>query len=160
MIHQDWPLGIVQSVIRHFYTGLTESPLNLYTFYEGMATDDRAKYNEWTELRLKGPDIVELSKGYFHAEIVVDILVQSTVNQNIYYMPKLLGEVAALYVCIPVILYADDDDPDNDYELGILDLLPSSDIRSGVKITSFNRLVAQPHQRGNVYGVYEMDFQV
>lgn len=149
MMNSFWYPAIMQSSMRHFYNGLY-SDSSIYVYVAG-ANDLRPKKTEWCEIRFKGPDIVEQTAGCFHCELEVDILIESAVRKNIYYLPMIAGEVASLFHCFPVYM-------DSTTVLGELDLLQASDFRSGVKITNYGLIKDTNHERASVEAIFEMDF--
>lgn len=148
MINPLWHPVMVKAAFQHFYGGIMDA--STYVYVPG-TNDLRPKKTEWCEIRFKGPDIVEQSAGCFHAELDVDILIESAVRKNVYYLAMITGEVASLFHCFQVYL-------DSSTILGSFDLLPANDFRSGVKISNFGLVKDLNHERASVEGIFEMDF--
>jgi hypothetical protein len=120
-MNPNWTRWIVASINKHF-ADIIKPDLDLYI--EG--TDRRTGQEQnYAELRHDGPRCTELSKGYWHIDVVVDILVVSKTNdQDIYTLERNLGLVQSAFTeDIPVFKYGDD--PSD--QLGCLTLCPRPD---------------------------------
>ncbi len=88
---EHWPRWVFASFSKHFADKFTASGLPF--FVEG---DDRdtAELQDFAEFRMDGPRIRELSKGYFRLFVPVNILVQSSMNdQSTHRLHTSLGKV-------------------------------------------------------------------
>ncbi len=150
----NWVRWIRASVNQHFHTIV--QPSGLMLLFEG--TDRRTEdQRDASELRLDGPKINEISKGYWRFDIVIDVLIKSALSdQNIYTIERDQGNVlAAFTTSISVFKYGDGIDDDQTY-LGCLVLCP--DYGEAIIVTNFGQVQNEVRVRqSTVEATYRME---
>lgn len=91
----NWPRWIFASISKHFNDELTAAGLTL--FIEGQHRDTKA-IKDFAELRLDGPNMIEVSRNYWQLKIEVNHIVQSAMDDTNYHrIHQNVGVVAAAY---------------------------------------------------------------
>jgi hypothetical protein len=131
-VRKHWPRWIKTSIYKHFKSQLDP----LYIYFEGAERlqDD----HERAEVRIDGPHLTELSKGYWQIEVVVDILVLVKMGNDLYSIDRVVGNVlAAFQESISILQYGDGPDDDPGTMLGCLLLCP--DDKESIIVTNFGQ---------------------
>jgi hypothetical protein len=95
MINPNWVRWAVASFSKHFAD--TFSAASVPLFCEG---DDRntAKVKDFAEFRMDGPKIRELSRGYYHLFVPVNILVKSNMDDaNVHRIHRTIGTAISAF---------------------------------------------------------------
>jgi hypothetical protein len=133
----NWPRWIKASVNRAFDQDIRVAS-GLPLFIEG--TDRRTEdLQTYAELRIDGPTITELSKGYWQFEITIDVLVNSKRNdEDIYTLERAVGNVLAAFKHSISVFKFGDGLNDNPTELlDCLILLPRA--KDSIIVTNFGQ---------------------
>jgi len=110
-INKNWPRWVFASISKHFDGKRQGLPL----FIEGQHRDTRS-LKDFIELRMDGPQFTEISRKYWRLYFEINILVQSTIDDNNYHrIHQNVGIVAAAFSDIVLFKYGDG--PDDDQEL-------------------------------------------
>lgn len=134
-MRQHWPRWIKASLNKYF----TDQLNPLYLLIEGTEREKGTIDHQHAELRVDGPHVTELSKGYWQLEVVVDVLILLKMGiQDIYAIDRIAGNVlAAFQSSIPVFQYGNGPDDDPLTMLGCLLLCP--DDKESIIITNFGQ---------------------
>lgn len=134
ILSRHWPRWIKSSFNVHFAAYAQAGQLPLYI--EG-ATRDTNDQISFAEMRLTGPVITELSKGYWDVAITVDILIdQKMVKNDIYAFDRNIGTMLIGFTTdISVFKLGTGVDDDPDGLLGCMSLTPSA--QESIIVTNF-----------------------
>lgn len=147
----DWthfPRWIAASVAYHF-----ESQVECKTYLE---TDckDVERYSQYLEVRIDGPYLTTVSKGYHKLVCPVNILASVKKDvEDVYAIHRLLGKVFNLFTTIPILRYGTSSD-DDDSQIGCLVLDSEEQL-----ILSYLGKVENELFQGFVQGKYQMEIQ-
>ena len=155
-VNKNWPRWIFASISQHF----TDEKQGLDLFIEGQHRDTRDK-KDFLELRMDGPYITEISHNYFRIYIEVNVLVQSTKDQDSYH--RIHANVgiaaAAFWNGIKVFRYGNGIDDDDSY-LGCLQLVTDARGKERIQISHFGQIEPKTRlMQSTVEGHYEMFLQ-
>jgi hypothetical protein len=154
-LRSHWPRWIVASVARHF----DARRQGLLMFIEGENHEENVA--DYVELRVDGPFILELSRGYFKLIVEVNVFVISARNdEDLYKIYRDCGTVAAAFTgSIDVFKLGDGVDDDQSL-LGCLVLIRSGDQREALRVSHFGQISAvTPILRSSVEGHYHMELR-
>ncbi len=113
---KNWPRWVQASVGKHFHTAA--ATISIPALVEGIdeRTTEFTNSQNRIEIRVNGPAIVEQSKGYWHFEVDVNILIFSHMGgaqPNAYDGTQITGVMAqASAALIPVYKYGNGVDDD------------------------------------------------
>ena len=151
-MNENWPRWCFASISKHFDDNRQGIPL----FIEGQPRDTRA-LDAHIELRVDGPEVNELSRGFWRLYFEVNVLVEWKQNDaNYHTQHQNVGIVAKIFTCIPVYKYGTNPQDDGSF-VGYLKLL--SDWRRGESVEAHNFGVIDVGTRvmqSTVEGHYEM----
>jgi hypothetical protein len=99
-LNEEWGKWCFASICKHFADELgSDKVLIVEGQQQGPKTD-----SEVYELRIEGPLTTELPSDEFKLEFEVNILIKSaSEGGNIYSMVSLVGDVTAMFTCIPIL---------------------------------------------------------
>jgi hypothetical protein len=149
---QNLPRWIFSSVSEHF----NDRKQGLHLYIEGFHRATRTE-KDFIELRVDGPYLTELSKGYWKVYSEINVLVQSAMDDEDYHRVwKDIGIVAVAFSNIPVYKFGDGPDDDNSL-LGCMNLINNARDKEKVQVSYFGKIApsAEVHQ-ATVEGHYEM----
>jgi sulfur relay (sulfurtransferase) DsrF/TusC family protein len=146
-INANWNRWIVSAITEHF-DDLARP--GLFIQHVGFA-DETDSHDTWIRIRYAGPTYQNLNPPtMYRGSIQVSILIQAEDKGNdVYFMERLSGEVAAKFTCINV--YDDDD-----VYVGTLNLVPWTRSEQ-VKVVNYGVLQDMNHARCLVIGDYIID---
>ena len=88
---ENWPRWITASINKHIY----DNRQSLTMFAEGETPRKTSASGEFIEVRVNGPHLTEISKGFWRADVVINVLIQSAMSTDLYKIHKDIGKVAA-----------------------------------------------------------------
>lgn len=150
----NWPRWIFATVSKHFADALT--PL----FIEGQHRDTR-ELKDFFEMRLDGPTLREVSKGYWILRIEINILVQSAMDDKNYHrIHQSVGNAAAAFdAVINVYKYGNNIQDDQSF-VGCLRLLQNRETRDYLEINHFGQIDKKTKlMQATVEGHYQMELE-
>jgi hypothetical protein len=125
-------------------------------FLEGThrATEDQ---KDFIELRMDGPYLTELSKGYWKAYVEVNVLLQSAIDDaNFHRIWTNIGIVAVAFTSIPIYKYGNGPE-DDDSLFGCMELLHDVREKQKTQISYFGKIAPSAEvQQATVEGHYEL----
>ncbi len=155
-MNKNWPRWFFASITKHF-----DDETTFKLFVEGEPRETWED-QDFLECRTDGPDFVEVSKNVWHANVDVNILVQSVVNnEDMHKIHRMVGEVAEAFVK-PLIIYkyGNDDLVDDDSVLICLELLQDIRSRELLVISHFGRINPnQPLLQATVGGRFKANLE-
>ena len=131
---EHWPRWINASINQHFDSNITGVKL----FIEGQHRDTRTD-EEFFELRVNGPYLTEVSKDYWFVEVMVNTLVQATMNNDLYRIQRLTGTLVPVYISIPMFRLGDGAEDDG-LQFGCLKLVQDVGNRRRIKVDYFGQI--------------------
>ncbi len=152
MSNENWPRWIFASVCKHFNTLRGDLPL----FIEGQLRETEG-VKDFIELRVDGPDLTEVSKGYWRAYNEINVLVQSAQDESDFHrIHRNVGLVAQMFTNIQVFRYGNGVD-DTSTLLGCMKLINDFKSHEKIQIAHFGKVdAATPLLQATVEGHYEM----
>ena len=134
-ILENLPRWLFASVSKHF----DDNKQDLALFIEGQYRTTR-NIKDFIELRFDGPDLTEISKGYWKVYTEINVLVQSAMDdENFHRIHTTVGKVVAAFTDIEVYKYGTGDD-DDDSLLGCLVLLADARSKEKTKVAHFGQI--------------------
>lgn len=126
---------IMASVAKHF------KDRSSWTVYTEGEKRDTSRIEQFIEVRVDGPDRVELSDGEWDIYIEVNILLQSAkTNADIYRIRTMAGTVASYMTeCIPIYKYGSDTGDDGSYYCSVT-RLDDKKRREKTKVAHFGQV--------------------
>lgn len=104
-LNANWPIWIASSVSEYINNNRGSTPL----FVEGQERDTE-DLKDFYELRVNGPDSVEVQKDVWNLYFEVNIIVQSIVDGlDLYRHRRLEGAIASKLTNIPIYDYDTDE---------------------------------------------------
>lgn len=102
-MNEHWPRWIFASVAKYF-----EDNISVHLHVDG---DERTTDNlsEWVELYLDGPNFDEICHDVFKVELAIYATICVVPTSSTYRRHVIVGDVASLYVSIPLYKYGDDE---------------------------------------------------
>ncbi len=150
---ENWPRWVQASINVHFDTLL---PPDLKKIYEGQPRDINTK-NDLVELRLDGPDGIEVSKDYWLHDVEINALIQSiSDNKNLYRHGLIIGQVAAAFTTSILVKKCGDQPTDDQSPVGclILKQVPGKDM---IEVSRFGLIEpSTPMEQTTIEGHYRM----
>lgn len=149
MLNPSIERWIFASISKHF----DDRKGNIHLYVEGMLRDTRT-IEEVVELRVDGPNYLEMSKGYWKVYIEVNALCQCTKNsKNFHRMRQLTGTVMAMFeACIQVYKYGDDGS-----FVGVFKRLDDTASRNMLQVSHFGQVdPVNQLEQASIEGHYEM----
>jgi hypothetical protein len=108
-LNQSWPRWVFASVSSHFNQHRQGLPM----FIEGQHRNTR-NMKDFIELRMDGPQFTEVNRGEWRIYFEVNILIQSTMdNENYHRIHTNVGIVAAAFTDIVMFKYGNQPGDDN-----------------------------------------------
>jgi len=152
MSNINWPRWIFASISKHFQNIADAN--DLYMHIEGVERSTN-KQNKWIELRVDGPNIIELSKNYFRLDIEINILLSIDLDhEDFHKSQKFAGILANAMTDICIYRYGDGVDDDDSF-LGILTL--KQDAGDVIRINNLGETMVDVQiVHGTIEGSYEM----
>lgn len=145
---EHWDRWIKASVAKHF------KPCNENIFVEGFSRNTE-KLKDWVEVRMDGPYIRETTKGMWHVQIEVNLLVVVNEQENAYRMEELKGKVARRFLSCLNIYRLGEKEPDDNTLLGNMRLAMHGKER--LTLTNFGKIRPDTNQyQASVEGHYDM----
>ena len=133
-MNENWPRWITASIAQHFDGYRQGVPL----FVEGQYRTLRDA-KEFFELRITGPDITETSRNYYYCELILNTLVQATMDSDAYKIQRYVGKILLAYVTIPIYRYGTGVN-DDDTLLGCLTLKQNINAHDRIRIDYFGQV--------------------
>jgi len=97
MINTNWVRWLRASIDKHF-----SAAISIPLFIEGQHRDTKS-LADFAELRMDGPDFVEVTKNYYQINLAISILIQSTKNDTNYHrLDTSIGIVTTAFTTIEV----------------------------------------------------------
>ena len=91
-IDKGIPKWITASLATHFSEAITELPVIVSG--SKMKTDDLSEY---CEIRVDGPNILEVSHEYWRVYAEINVLITSVIDKNAYKIERLCGDVVSAF---------------------------------------------------------------
>lgn len=153
---QHWPRWVFASVSQHF----VDRRQGLHIFVEGVHRNTRTE-KDFIELRVDGPYLTELSKGYWRIYGEVNVLVQSAMDdEDFHRVWKDVGIVVAAFTSIEIFKYGDESYDDGSL-LGCYKLVFDTRGKERVQISQFGKIGPNTAlQQATVEAHYEMHLKV
>lgn len=150
-LNKNWPRWVFASISKHFDDRRQGLPL----FIEGQSRDTLS-LKDFIELRMDGPQFTEVSRNYWRIYCEVNMLVQSTMDDNNYHrIHTNVGIVAAAFTGIELFKYGTSPS-DNQERWGCLSLLQDTSKRQHLDIFHFGQIDKQTQiMQASVEGHYE-----
>ena len=150
----NWPRWIFASVSKHFADALT--PL----FIEGQHRDTR-EFKDFFEMRVDGPTLREVSKGFWVFRLEINILVQSAMDDKNYHrIHQDVGNAAAAFASAIDVFKKGNSPQDDQSYLGCLQLLQNRETRDFLEINHFGQIdVKTMLMQASVEGHYKMELE-
>ena len=150
-INKNWPRWVFASVSKHFDSRRQGLPI----FIEGQHRDTRA-LKDFIEVRMDGPQFTEISRNYWRIYFEVNILIQSTMDDNNYHrIHHNAGIVAAAFTTIGLMAYGTGPDDDQE-QWACANLLQDTSKRQHLDIFHFGQIDKQVKlMQATVEGHYE-----
>jgi len=149
-VNPNWIRWIKASTDKHF------SSINLPFFIEGQHRDTRT-VKDFIEIRVDGPDIIEVNKDYYNFFMEVSILVQSTMDDTNYHrLETSIGLVAAAFTTIKIYKYGTGLDDDGSL-LGCFQLQQNRKVREKLQVLRYGQVAPDTKLlHASVEGHYKM----
>lgn len=155
-----WPRWTWASVSKHF-KNIIETNNQIKLFIEGQDIVDRT-LNTYTEFRMDGPYIKQLSRREYDMIFEINILITSFKDtKDGHKLQRLNGIVASAFIeCIPIFKYGpssdlSNGDPVNDNSR-VSELILKTDKREIVQVSNFGTIeVDIPIMQASVEGHYK-----
>ena len=151
-IIQNAPRWIFASTGKHFDS--LKQTLNLYIEGQHRATREE---KDFAELRVDGPHLTELSKGYWRFYSEINILVQSAMDDSDYHrIWRDIGIINSAFTNFIVYKYGDGSDDDSS-QLGCMRLMHDARRKEKTQTSYFGKIApsVEIHQ-ATIEGHYEM----
>lgn len=127
---------IIASVSKHF----EDRRQGLSMFIEGQIRDTRS-LKDFMELRIDGPNLTELSKGFWQAYIEINVLVQAAQDDADYHrIYKNVGIVTVAFTNTIQIFRFGDGVDDDDSLVGCVNLLGDKESRERIQTSHFGQV--------------------
>ena len=150
---QHWPRWIFASMSKYAY----DNRGGLYMYIEGQHRDTR-ELKDFCEFRLDGPNLTELSKGYWRAFVECNILLQSTLDdKNFHRIYVNCGIIVAMMSKnIPIYKYGSES-VDDESLLGCMHLVQDARGKERIQVSHFGIIdPSEDLQQSCVEAHYEM----
>jgi len=135
-LDQNLERWIIASVSKHF----DDRRQGIAMFIEGQLRDTRT-LKDFFELRIDGPYLTELSKGYWDVYIEINALVQASQDQADYHrIYKTAGIVRAAFTNTIGIFKFGDGAGDDQSQIGCLTLLGDKEKRERIQVSHFGQV--------------------
>lgn len=154
---EHWPRWLFASITTHFNDTIKDVPI----YIEG-AWRDTSNVPKLVEIRVDGPYVTEISRGYYRLYVEVSLLVQATLNQqDAHILHKLLGKCLDAFTASIKIYKYGSGPADNQDLLGCAKLLNDPDKRERVQVNNFGIIDRNVNiAQGTVEGHYELFLDV
>ena len=135
MFNANLPRWIFASISKHF---TTKCP-SLMLFIEGQLRPTTLS-KDWIELRVDGPYLTEVSKGYWKVYSEINVLLSSYMDQKNYHrIHQDAGTVAAAFTCIEIYRYGIGIEDDQSL-VGAMQLVRDTRGRERIQISHFGMI--------------------
>lgn len=157
MINANWSRWVFASVSKHF----DDNRGSLYLYIEGQYRHTR-KDKDFIELRMDGPQFLEVSKDYWRIYGEVNIVVTSIMDDTSYHrIHQNVGAVAAMFTTIRLFKYGANNPPDDQSQWACWNLLQDPRKHHRIDIFHFGRVdVKSEVVQASVEGHYETFIKV
>lgn len=152
----NWPRWIKLSVVNHFKTVIAD---RFVFFVEGSTRRTKDEHN-YCEIRIDGPFLNEVSKGYWCVDITIDILVDSNKDSvDLVIHERNVGIILAGFnVPISIMKYGNGEDDFPDILLGCL--VPTPPPGGDIITTNFGQVEADTRiMQSTVEQTYHMNLR-
>jgi hypothetical protein len=113
-----WQSWIIKSIVTWFKTKNGSYPL----YYEYEPRDDNTM--TFFELRIDGPNFVELSQGCWQATVMINVLIQNEKNyRTLYTTQDMVKQILPAFENIEIYKYGTEPESDSTF-LGCLEIKP------------------------------------
>ena len=152
----NWVRWIVSSIQQYFET----NKQGIELFFEGTPRETKDE-KDFAEVRIDGPHITEISKNYFLLKVDVNILVQSTMDEEDFHrIHTNVGKLVSVMTNIPIYKYGDGVD-DDDSLLGCLRLVQDAQGREPILVARLGQIEpTTPIEQVDIEGHYKMHLEV
>jgi len=126
MINENWAKWVYSSILNHFeeseyfikWETYLEDPhtydeQGITPMYIDGCSFDSKDVKDYIEIRIEGPDIVEVSNNYFKITLDLNILTSVTKDSNIWKTHELVGKVQKTFSTISVYRYGSGTEDNN-----------------------------------------------
>jgi len=101
MINENWSRWIFASLSKHF-----SENISLHVFIEGQHRSTKTML-DFCEFRMDGPHYSNTSKGFWTAEVEVNILITSTITGDFHKIHRNIGDVIKAFTGVKIYEYGD-----------------------------------------------------
>jgi hypothetical protein len=156
-MNENWPRWIFASVSKHFSLNVGDLPI----FYEGHKRSAEFLESDLIEFRMDGPYFLLVSRGLWTATIEVNILLQTSIDDNDFHkIHRNVGIVAKAFTDIIIYRYGEGIDDDDSY-LSCLGLMQSDRKRELLSINHFGQIdPSKQLMQATVEGHYKAELTV
>lgn len=153
-MNPNWHRWIHASLRTYVKTELEK--LSVVVFFEGDSREQLGDKTDWVEFRWNGPEIRKGSKDYWHLDVILNFVVQSTTGRtDTYTHQKTVGQVhSILKQSIGVFRYGDDPLVDDQQLLGCLQL--RADLKDPIMTNYFGRMQEVEIEESTIEAYYCM----
>lgn len=154
----NWARWIFASISRHFADAASVATIPL--FIEGQHRDTR-ELKDFFELRVDGPNLREVSKGCWLLRVEINVLVQSTMDDDNYHRIHQNVGICSVAFDKVINVYRKGTGPFDDQSfVGCLRLLQDRERRDYLEINHFGQIdVKTKLMQATVEGHYRMELQ-
>ena len=132
---QHWPRWIKASLSEHF----DNASGSVVLFVEAMFREEQDE-QELVELRVDGPYLTELSKGYWKVFCEVSLMLQTAMNDDLYREDRIVGTMTkACSAGIQVFRYGPDAVDDNS-SLGCFHVVSDARGKERIQVNRFGQI--------------------